>query len=199
LNRSGLRVVILVSVAVAGAASLAFMASANHLDVTDPNDTRGPLDVRVVESNGRNRPSWKIITFSRWSRPEIFDAGYVTVLLDTRRAARPDYYILVGSRGTRLYADLWRDRESKPDYRVAKVKVWRADKKSVSVKVPLKLMIVGTQRTFYRWTVETIFTGERCTRVCFDFVPDEGAVVEPLPVPSPTPTVTTTPSPSPTD
>ena len=192
-----LRVAALLVVAAAAAASVAFVAAASHLDVTDPTDTRGLLDVRRVESFGTTQPSWKIVTFSSWSRAEIFDTGYVTILFDTRAGPRPDYYVLVGSLGTRLYADLWRDRATKPDRRVAGVKVWRAGNASVSIKLPLDRMVIGSERTFYGWSVETIFTGERCRRVCFDFVPDDGAVVEPLPVPSPT--VTITPSPSPTN
>lgn len=187
----------LVSAAAVAAVSVAFVAAASHLDVTDPNDTRGPLDVGRVESFGETQPSWKIVTFSSWSRAAIFDTGYVTVLFDTRAGPQPDYYVLVGSLGRRLYADLWRDRASKPDRRVAGVKVWRADSASVSIKLPLDRMVIGSERTFYGWSVETLFTGERCRRVCFDFAPDEGAVVEPLPVP--TPAVTITPSPSPTD
>ena len=190
-----LRLVTLVSVATVAAAGIAFVAVASHLDVTDPNDTRGPLDVRSVESFGTTQPSWKIVTFSSWSRAEIFDTGYVTVLFDTRAGPPADYYVLVGSLGTRMYADLWRDRATKPDRRVAGVKVWRADRTSVSIKLPLDRMVIGSERTFYGWSVETIFTGERCRRVCFDFAPDEGVVIEPLPVP----TATITPSPSPTD
>ena len=190
-----LRVAILVLLAAVAAASVAFVAAASHLDVTDPNDTRGLLDVRSVESFGATQPSWKVVTFSSWSRAEIFDSGYVTVLFDTRAGPQVDYYVLVGSLGTRLYADLWRDRAAKPDRRVAGVKVWRADNASVSIKLPLDRMVIGSERTYYGWAVETLFTGERCRRVCFDFAPDEGAIIEPLPVP----TVTITPSPSPTD
>lgn len=191
-----LRVATLVSMMAVVAVSVAFVATASHLDVADPNDTRGPLDVRRVESFGATQPSWRIVTFSSWSRAEIFDTGYVTVLFDTRAGPQPDYYVLVGSLGRRLYADLWRDRMSKPDRRVAGVKVWRASNASVSIKLPLDRMVIGSERTFYSWSVQTLFTGEHCRRVCFDFVPDEGAIVEPLPVPSPT--VTITPSPSPT-
>ena len=192
-----LRVAFLVSVVVVAAASVAFVATASHLDVTDPNDTRGPLDVRRVENLGTTQPTWKVVTFASWSRAEIWDSGYVTVLFDTRAGPQPDYYVLVGSLGSRLYADLWRDRATKPDRRVAGVKVWRADNSSVSIRFPLDRMVIGSERTFYGWSVETLFTGERCRRVCFDFAPDEGTVVEPLPVPSPT--VAITPSPSPTN
>ncbi len=209
MKQIALRVVTLVWVGAVAAVSFALIASASHVDATDPNDTRGLLDVRTVDHLGRSRPGWKVFTFSSWSRQDIFDSGYITVLLDTRQTARPDYYILVGSMGTHLYADLWRDRERHPDFRVAAVKVWRPNNTSVAVRVPLKRMVVGEDRIFYRWSIETIFTGERCTRVCFDNVPDDGAVVEPLPVRTPTPTptvsptvsptVTITPSPSPTE
>jgi hypothetical protein len=161
--------------------------------------------VRLVDPGGQRRPSWKVVTFSAWSRSQIFDTGFVTVLLDVRWQERPDYYILVGSLGSHLYAELYRDRADKPDRRITNVKVWRPDRSSVAVKMPLRKMRIGQRRTFYRWSVETIFTGERCRRVCFDNVPNDGAVMEPLPVrtpsPAPTvsPTVTITPTPSPTD
>lgn len=196
MTRIHVRLITILTAGLVGAAGVAFMASAGHLDVGDPNDTRGLLDVQTVQTGGAGRPSWRVITFSSWSRSEMWDAGYLTLLLDTRKRARSDYYVLVGSQGTHMYADLWRDRVDKPDFRVSAIKVWRPSSNSVSIKVPLRKMLVGDQRTFYRWKVETIFTGPRCTRVCFDFVPNDGAVVEPLPVPSPT--VTTTPTPSPT-
>lgn len=203
MNRITLRAVTLLCAIGVAAASLGLIASASHLEVADPNDTRGPLDVRMVRTGGERSPRWKIVTFSSWSRADIFDTGYVTVWLDVRGGTRSDYFILVGSMGNHLYAELWRDRAGKPDFKVANVKIWRRDRSSVSVKVPLRKMTIGERRTTYGWSVETIFTGERCRRVCFDNVPDEGAVTEPLPVPSPTPTVsptvTITPSPSPTD
>lgn len=198
MKRLHVRLIAILIAALMGAAGIAFMASASHLDVGDPDDTRGRLDVQTVQTGGAKRPRWRIITFSSWSSRDLWDTGFVTVLLDTRKRIRPDYYILIGSKGTHMYAHLWRDRATKGDFKVSKVKVWRPDRSSVSVKVPLRKMLIGNRRTFYRWSVETLFTGPRCIRVCFDFVPNEGAVVEPLPAPSPTVTITPTPTPTPT-
>lgn len=183
------------------AAGVALVASAEHLPVVDQADTRGPLDIRRASIEGQRRPRWKVATWEGWSRPRIFDSGYVMVRLDTFGRARADYYVLVGSSGDRLYADLWRDRTNEPDVKRSAVAVWRPGWKSVAVKVPLARLRIGSDRAFYRWSVETIFTGPACPRVCFDLAPDEGTILEPLPFPTPTPTpsVTETPTPEPTD
>lgn len=175
-------------------------ATARHLPVSDPDDTRGRLDVKRVSHSGGPRPRWNVITYEGWTKKHIFDVGYVTLLLDTKGGARPDYYVLVGSFGTRLYGHLWRDRVNKRDFKVAKVKVWKPAWRKLAIKLPLAKMKIGPRRILYRWNVETLFTGPRCRRVCFDLVPDSGAVAEPIPgrvVPSPTPTAS--PSPDPTE
>ena len=197
LRRLGL---VSVVVALATTAGLLFSASASHLPVADPDDTRGLLDISRVEVEGTNRPKWKVITFPRWSTAEIFDYGYALVLIDTFNGQRPDYYILVGSLGSRLYADLFRDRESKKDVHVSALSLLgRADDRSFYVRLPLKKMKVGEQRTFFRWRIETLFTGDRCHNVCFDKAPDTGLVSEPLPLPTTSPSPSVTPTPSPTD
>jgi hypothetical protein len=194
----------LAALAIVAVAALAFAggASADHLPVADANDTRGPLDIRRVEVKGKERPIWKVTTHGRWTTAAIFDFGFVTVFLDTLDTRRPDFYILIGSRGTHLYADLWRDRANKADFKVGDIKrVWRTDRSTVSVRLPLSRVKIGRQRTFFRWFVESLFTGDRCRRVCFDLAPNDGPIVEPLPVetppPSPTPSITISPSSSP--
>jgi hypothetical protein len=172
---------------------VALGAAANHLAPVDPNDTRGPLDLRRVEMDGTDFPRWRVVTFGGWTAAEVWDLGYVTLALDTFDSSRTDYYVLVGSNGRQLYGHLWRDRTAKRDFKLATIDVWRMDTSSVSMRIPLDRLRVGKQRTFYRWRVETIFAGERCRRVCFDFAPDRGKVIEPLPV-APSPTVTPTPS-----
>ena len=191
--RAGRGVVVFVVAAVT-AGVLAFGAAANHLSPDDPNDTRGPLDVQKVEMDGTDFPRWRVVTFGGWTAAEMFDAGYITIVLDTFGSSRVDYYVLVGSNGRQLYGHLWRDRTNKRDFKVGTIDLWRTDRSEVSVRIPLGKMKIGEQRPFYRWRVETIFTGERCRRVCFDFVPDEGRIVEPLPI-APSPTVTPTPPP----
>ena len=194
------------AVLVAGAVATALVtvlvavgASASHVEVTDPDDTRGPLDMKVVRNEGSLTPRWKVITFGSWTTREIWDYGFVTINIDTIGSPRADYYIVVGSLGSRLFGELWRDRVSKRDYRVSGVRVWRADRSSVTAKIPLDAMDIGGQRLTYSWYAQSMFTGERCRRVCFDFVPDQGVIEEPLPVvaPTPTPTPSVTPSSSP--
>ncbi len=179
--------------------SMMIGAVAGHLAVTDDNDTRGLLDVRRVTHTGGERPRWNVITYDGWTKRRLFDVGYVTLLIDTKGNSHPDYYVLAGSFGTRLYGHLWRDRASRPDYKIAKVKVWKASWKKVAIKLPLAKMKIGSRRVVYRWQVETLFTGPRCRQVCFDLAPDGAAVVEPLPAPdepSPAPSPTPTPEPS---
>lgn len=175
-------------------------ASASHLPVTDPDDTRGPLDIRSVEVVGEEKPRWKVTTWSRWTTAQVFDYGYGTIYLDTVATPRADYYILVGSAGTHLYARLYKDRETKSDLFLAELdRVGRSDQRSFFVRIALGRLDVGKQRAFYRWRVESLFTGEGCRRVCFDPAPNEDFVTEPLPgeTPTPTPSITVTPTPTP--
>ena len=183
---------------------VSFGASASHSDIVDPDDTRGWLDVRRVTTDGGNRAQWKVVTWGSWQASQIWDAGYVTINLDTFGTPTPDYYILVGSVGTHLFGELWRDRVTKRDFRVSGVRVWRDARNSLSARIPLAKMTIGDRRVAYTWYVETLFTSDSCRRVCFDHVPDQGVVTEPLPVvtptvtPTPAPTASPTPSMSPT-
>lgn len=200
MTRRALRPIAALTLVAVAALAFAGGASADHLPVTDANDTRGPLDIRRVEVTGKKRPIWKVTTYGRWSAAKIWDFGFITVFLDTVDSPRPDFYILIGSRGSHLYADLWRDRANKPDVKVGDLRrVWRTNRSAVSVRLPLSRVKIGRKRTFFRWFVESLFTGDRCRRVCFDLAPNDGPVVEPLPVetppPSPTPSVTVSPSP----
>ena len=185
-------------VATVSLGSLGLLASADHVSLEDPNDVRGALDIRNVRLHGSERPRWKVLAWSGWSTAEMWDMGYVTVLLDTVGDGRSDYYVLIGSAGNRMYAELWRDRADRRDLRLSGVEVWRPGRKSVSVKLPLRKMKIGERRTFYRWRIETIFTGKRCRRACFDLAPDDGFVVQPFggQTPLPTPTITPQPTPS---
>jgi hypothetical protein len=198
LYRRPIGMVVALTALAVGGASL-FSAHASHVAVDDLNDTRGPLDVRRVELTGQKRPRWKVITWPRWTISDIFDKGYSVIFLDTFSGERADYFILVGSSGSGLYVELFRDRRTKRDLKIADIRrVGRGDRRSFYVRIPLGRLKIGPARTFYRWRVETLFTGERCRRVCFDLVPDAGAIVEPLPIVTPTPAPTITGSPSPT-
>jgi hypothetical protein len=155
-------------------------AQAARTEVRDPNDTRGPLDVRRVSKLASVRPMWKIRTWRRWSVERVFDRGYVLVFLDTFGAPQDDYYALVFSDGRRMKGRLFRLRARRADWRVAYLRVWRADRRSVSVRVRLGKTIVGRHRTSYFWRVETLVTGASCRRVCLDRAPQTRRMEEPL-------------------
>lgn len=192
---------VLLAALVAVAVALPLLAAAGHVDVRDPNDTRGLLDVRRVEVAGSNRPTWHVITFSDWSVERMWDKGYFLVRLDTFGSERYDYYALVRSNGHRMKGRLVRDRQNKRDFNVSKLLAWHPTPSSIKVRVPLSKMRIGRFRLEYYWQVQTLFSNKRCVRICIDDVPDVAAVAEPIPgrepdpVPTVTPTVTPTPSP----
>ena len=140
----------------------------------DQDDTHGFLDVKQVASFlETDVPAWRIVTISRWSVFRMWDRGFVVVYLDTFGGALPDYYALIRSVGARLRAKLYRN-----GHRLASLPVWRRNSRSVSIRVPLDKLLIGAERFFYRWRVVTLT--DRCRRTCFDHIPDEGAMVEPL-------------------
>lgn len=181
------------------AASASWFAGAGHLPVMDPQDTGGKLDIRRADVFGQERPRWKVATYGWWRPKGIWDRGFILVKLDTFGDERFDYYALVRSVGNRMRGDLYRDRRRKKDRRIARLNVWRKNRRSVSLRIPLQKLNIGPNRVHYSWAVQTLFTAKNCPRTCFDFTPDSGAVVEPLPgIDEPTPTPEPTPEPTPT-
>lgn len=200
---------LLVAALIVSAVAMPLLALARHRDPGDGRDTRGPLDVRRIRMSGTERPRYQVITYPRWSAGRIFDRGYGLVYFDTFGDGRFDYYALIRSNGYGLKGLLFRDFRKEKDVRVAKLRVWRPNQRSFVVRVPLRKMKISENRTFYSWYVQTLLIGNRCRRVCFDRVPDDGRVTElvpgytppppvtPIPPPSLPPTPITTPSPSP--
>jgi hypothetical protein len=179
----------------AAVAALPLFAWANHEPATDANDTRGPLDVRLVDVNGtRSKPKWRVTTFGRWGARSIWDKGYGLVHLDAFGDDHFDHYALVRSNGFALEASLWRNRKSKDDVRLGKLHVARTNQRSFTVRVPLGRLDMPQSRLFYRWYVQTIVVTRSCPRSCFDRAPDDGAVTELVPQPEPP----TSPPPTPT-
>ena len=154
---------------------------------SDGNDTNGPLDVRRVYKDDASPPGWTVTTWSRWTNARIWDAGYVLIFFDTFGTKRFDYYALLRSTGSRMQGLLWHDRVKQRDRQIAYLRTWRPDRLRVRTKIPLRKMILGARRLNYRWYVSTLYTGKRCPNVCFDRVPDDGAVVQPRVRPSPSP------------
>lgn len=190
----------LVKVALAGllVAVVVSAAPASHVRVPDPRETDGVLDVRVVTASGAARVTWKIVTWDRWTTRSIRDRGYALVYLDTFGGARADYYALVRSVGSRLVASLWRDRAERPDVRMGRLRVRRPGPASLTVTVSLERLNLPVSRLEYGWRVQTLLSGARCARVCFDRAPDQGFVAEPNPQAAPTPSPSGTPLPTPT-
>ena len=174
------RVALVLVVLVVAASLSTMLARANHQNVKDGNDVQGMLDIRRVETFGRNKkPGWKIMTISSMTAKELRDTGFFMVYLDTFGDSRFDYYALVSSKGSKMQGTLWRDPANKRDRRVGYFSVWRRNQGSVSLEIPLsKLNTGGSKRIDYRWFVKTLFTGDNCRRVCIDRAPNSGALVE---------------------
>jgi hypothetical protein len=180
--------------------TVALTAGAAPSSTNDPNDTRGPLDVRRIERIGSEKPRWTIVTFGDWRVARMFDRGYFLVYLDTFGSRRFDYYALVRSKGSGLSGTLWRDRTNRDDVRIGFVESFRRNDRSVAVRVPLRRLHIPPDRFFYFWQVRTLYTGPHCTQVCIDIAPNGRGVFEVIPGgPSPSPTTplpTITPSPT---
>lgn len=176
--------------------ALPLFALASHADVQDENDTNGLLDVKFVKVRGDERPRWEFITFGEWSNERIWDRGYALVHFDAKGDRRFEKYALVRSTGFSVEGTLWRDRKEKSDVKIADLDVFRRNRRSVTVRIPLRKLDIPERRDFYRWFTETLFTGNVCPRVCIDRVPDERSIRESVAEPTPTPTVTPTPTPT---
>jgi hypothetical protein len=187
------RRVLAVAGIVGAVALLPFLAGAEPESFKDPNDTKGRMDVKRVEVGGNDRVRYTIITFPKWKTSVVRDSAFVVIFFDTFGNSRFDYYALIGSDGNKMNGALWRDRKRKSDYRVAKLSPWRAGRRSVGVRIPIGRMKWPETRSFYRWRVQTLFTGKECRSVCFDLVPNKGRVTVFRPGASPTPTPTETP------
>ena len=184
------------AVSFAALMAVPFLARANHVDLADPDDVQGVLDLRDVTVASEDGYCWRTVTFERWTVERIYDRGFATLLLDTFGGTRPDYYALVRSDGSRMEGDLVRDRKIKKDTEVATLAVYRTGKRSVTLCVPMELTR-SEDRVAFNWHLVTQFTSPRCPQVCLDRVPDVGVVEElrpdAVPTPSPTPTATAAP------
>lgn len=177
--------------------AMALVAGAHDTDLADRDDARGRLDIREVRLAHETRTHrWTIVTFGKWGNLEMWDRGYLEVLLDTRRTERADHYLLVRTDRRDIKASLWRLRHFGPDTFLGPVGVNRLSLRSVSVQVALGKLEIGEQRDFYRWWVHTVVTSVACRRTCHDVAPNGDPVVQWLPGRSPTPTVTESPSPT---
>jgi hypothetical protein len=172
------------------------IASAHDTDITDPNDTRGLLDIQKVRlAHQGGPPLWAIVTFGEWGTRQIWDRGYLIVMLDTRYGVAAEHYLLVRSTGASLRGSLWWIRSVGPDSYLGQVTVKRWSPRNATVQVRLSRLTFGAKRTFYRWWAHTLFTSDRCRRTCRDRAPDEDSVLQWRPGMSPSPSPSTSPSP----
>jgi hypothetical protein len=182
-------------VAVLTVALLALVAGAHDTDLTDPDDARGKLDVKQVRlAHQPGPPQWTIVTFGEWRTAEMWDRGYLMVLLDTQGGGGAEYYLLVRSVGVALQGSLWRAHAYGPDSYLGSVPARRPSRHAASVQVGLSRLTFGASRSFYRWWVETVYTSDLCRRTCHDRAPNREPVKQWRPGMSPPP-----PSPSPTE
>jgi hypothetical protein len=181
-------------------ALVAIVATAHHTDRLDPNDTGGKLDVRQVRlAHQPLPPVWSVVTFAEWRTAEMWDRGYVMVLLDTSGGKGAEYYLLVRSVGAVLRGSLWRARIYGPDSHLGSVPVRRLSPRSASVQVALSRLKFGAKRSSYRWWVQTLFTGLTCKRTCQDRAPNGGSILQWRPGMSPSPSSPPPSTPSPTE
>lgn len=195
---------------VVAAAAVPFVASADHADVDDRNDTKGPFDVARVKVIEGRKPRYDVVMHPEWTVAGVWDRSYALIYFDTFGGAAPDYYVMVRSDGREMRGLLYRDKARKKDRLISGAKTWRPGKRGFAVRVPLRRMKFPEQRLVYHWWVLTLHSGPSCKRVCFDRAPDTGMVTEPAPgagpqsptptpsisVPTPSPSVVPTPSPS---
>jgi hypothetical protein len=172
-------------------ALMAVVAGAHDTDFLDPNDARGKLDVRQVRlAHAPGPPTWTIVTFAEWSSAEMWDRGYLLVLLDTQGGGGAEYYLLVRSAGAALQGSLWRAHAYGPDSYVGSVPARRPSRHAASIQVGLSRLTFGASRSFYRWWVETVYTSDLCPRTCHDRAPNQEPVKQWRPGMSPTPSPT---------
>jgi len=144
-------------------------------DPGDPSDTRGPLDVSLVDGSlGSGSPSFRVAFRGRLRAARLWDEGYVVISLDGRGGDEMDVHALVGWNKRRPYGFLLPEGGRAASGRVQV----RRGGRSVVVSVPLSRVGLDPLRLYYRWAARTMFTGPGC-RPCFDGVPEAGAYPQP--------------------
>ncbi|HEX2030793.1 MAG TPA: hypothetical protein VHL78_05255 [Actinomycetota bacterium] len=145
---------------------------------SDGNDARGKLDVKKVKTSFGQKPAWRVIAREKWSLSGMWDEGFVLVYLDTKAGSAPDFYAMARSDGSKMRGRLYAIKGGIDTFK-STVTVTRPTAKTVRIKVSLGKVDVGPARAFYRWSVQTMAIGP-CAKVCFDFAPGGGALVQPL-------------------
>ncbi|GIU97755.1 MAG: hypothetical protein KatS3mg013_1558 [Actinomycetota bacterium] len=186
-----------VALALATVVAAAAWAAIMPQRVLDPNDTPGRLDVRVVrfEDPPGTGPEWTVITFDPWTVGQMWDRGWVYLLLDTRGDEAADHLVVVRSDGRRLLGSLWRVATGTGrDRYLRAVAAEKVGERAAWVRLPLRALTFGPSRTFYRWWVQTWW---ECEGRCADRAPDVGSELTYRPGMSPSPSPSPSPEPPP--
>jgi hypothetical protein len=159
-------------------------AWAHHTDITDPNDTKGLLDIRQVKvgHHAGDPVEFTVITASTWKPLKIWDRGYIVIALDTIGDEREEYYVLIRAKWKDMEASLWWVPKDfgKPDVHVRALHVFRKTTDGVSVLLPpLWKLRFGEARTFYRWWVVSTLANDKCGHTCIDRAPNVRTVEQP--------------------
>jgi hypothetical protein len=152
-------------------------ASCDPLSPTDGDDTRGPLDVALVSTDLVADPAvWRLRVRGRSSASRLWDEGYAVISFDTGGGDEFELHAVArwtkrGARGV-LVADGGRGTSGR-------LKAKRTGGRGVRLRVPLARLDLHPERPYYRWAVQTIYTGAGC-RPCFDAAPQAGAYPQPV-------------------
>ena len=165
--------------------ALGTLGHLSRLEVADPREGHSALDVSEVDARaGAKDLLFTVVTWRRWRTSPMRDRGYLLIHLDPRSGRR--YYALLRSGGRAMSAVLFR-KHGRRDRRAGELRVWRNDRRSVSVRVPRRRIGLPAPGGQYSWRVQTLNTQERCKRVCFDHAPDAADALDTAPPATPTP------------
>ena len=155
--------------------------AASDTDQTDPVDTNGRFDaVSVTLAHDAEDGRWRTRMARKWNLKDAWDRGYVLISFDTKGDATGDFYVLLRSTGQDLRAALYKDNASGKDPRLSAAKAEKFDAKTAQIDLRLQRLEIGPSRTEWFWSVQTLWTGNLCTHVCMDLVPDSGSVAQPV-------------------
>jgi Ca2+-binding RTX toxin-like protein len=135
----------------------------------DRNDTRGLMDIKKVRSRGgATTPNWDVVS-ARWTKRKVWDKGYWILFADTKGSAKPDYFVLAHTNGSKMRGGLYRQTPGGGEVRIGGASVAKSGPRDLTVRLPLAK--VQRTRPYFRWTIQTLFTGSKCHKVCFDRSP----------------------------
>jgi hypothetical protein len=172
----------LLAVGMAAALSVAVAQQPPRVAVQDADDRIPTLDLREVDSAfERDSVRFTLITWGRWRARALLDRAFLVVDLDPQTRRR--YRVVIRGAKRRLVGGLYLKRNGR-DKALRRLRVWRNDRRSVSVRVPARSLHLAAPGR-YAWRAQSLVTHSRCPRVCFDRAPDRGDALVEVPAPAP--------------